>query len=231
MKIATWNVEWATPRSSKGKRIQEILRSLEADVIVLTEGNEELLPPGHIVDAGTDWGYTPKSPRNRKVLLWSRYQLSDVRTQTSRDIPSGRFVSACVTMPDGIFTVCGVCIPWKDAHVRSGRCDRAPWQDHVDFVAGLHEEIRNCVGPLVVAGDFNQRFPRGTQPLAVFEALRDCCSPLELHSVGLDEKPLIDHIATTNQFSKKSVEVIPDHDESGKLSDHRGISILFDFNL
>jgi endonuclease/exonuclease/phosphatase family metal-dependent hydrolase len=38
------------------------------------------------------------------------------------------------------------------------------------------------------------------------------------------EKPPIDHIAISNHFSFSNVEIIPDRDEHGKLSDHRGVS-------
>jgi endonuclease/exonuclease/phosphatase family metal-dependent hydrolase len=38
-------------------------------------------------------------------------------------------------------------------------------------------------------------------------------------------KPLIDHIAVSNHFSFSNVEIIPDHDEHGKLSDHRGVTL------
>jgi endonuclease/exonuclease/phosphatase family metal-dependent hydrolase len=36
------------------------------------------------------------------------------------------------------------------------------------------------------------------------------------------EKPLIDHIATSLHFAVSNVEVIPDHDAVGNLSDHQG---------
>jgi endonuclease/exonuclease/phosphatase family metal-dependent hydrolase len=39
------------------------------------------------------------------------------------------------------------------------------------------------------------------------------------------DKPLIDHIAVSNHFSFSNVEIIPDRDEHGNLSDHRGVSV------
>jgi hypothetical protein len=36
--------------------------------------------------------------------------------------------------PIGPIRFVGVCIPWRDAHVRTGRRDRAPWEDHLRFL-------------------------------------------------------------------------------------------------
>jgi endonuclease/exonuclease/phosphatase family metal-dependent hydrolase len=41
-------------------------------------------------------------------------------------------------------------------------------------------------------------------------------------ALPLDE-PLIDHIAISRHFAVSEVEVIPDHDPIGNLSDHRGV--------
>ena len=37
------------------------------------------------------------------------------------------------------------------------------------------------------------------------------------------DKPLIDHIVVSQEFIATKVEVIPDHDTEGRLSDHRGV--------
>jgi hypothetical protein len=36
--------------------------------------------------------------------------------------------------PIGPIRFVGVCIPWRDAHVRTGRRDRAPCEDHLRFL-------------------------------------------------------------------------------------------------
>lgn len=225
MRIATWNVEWANPSTSVGKRISGILENLEADVIVLTEGCAELLPLGNVVDAGRDWGYPVSDLRRRKVILWTKWEISDVRTETQLAIPPGRFVGANVKHPHGEFQVFGICIPWKDAHVRSGQRNRNQWQDHQQFLSGLKQEIDRWKTPLVVAGDFNQRIPRGNQPREVFDRMADCMSKLEVVSTLDVPKPLIDHIAISEDFVAGNAEVIPDFDEFGKLSDHRGVVV------
>lgn len=35
--IATWNTEWATPNSDRGRRISSILHAAGADIAVVTE--------------------------------------------------------------------------------------------------------------------------------------------------------------------------------------------------
>ena len=46
MQIATWNVQWAGPRSARGPRIAATLDALDADIIVLTEARDRPAPPG-----------------------------------------------------------------------------------------------------------------------------------------------------------------------------------------
>jgi hypothetical protein len=68
VRVATWNVQWAAPKSAKGVRISAKLDAVDADVLVITEGLLGLLPAhGHLIDAGHNWGYTEKRDR-RKVL-------------------------------------------------------------------------------------------------------------------------------------------------------------------
>lgn len=223
--VATWNVEWATPESSRGSRIKEILQKLQADIIVLTEGCAELFPEGNVVDAGTDWGYEPKDSRRRKVLLWSRFDISHRITRDDLELPPGRFVSSTVHTPYADLDVYGVCIPWKDAHVRTGHKNRAPWQDHEIFLKGFHTAIHQHSGYLIVAGDFNQRIPRVAQPQPIYDQLMDCLTPLTVCTSVPMDKPLIDHIATSQGLLGGEIAIVPDHDDFGRLSDHRGASI------
>lgn len=65
--IGTWNAEWATPRTEAGPRILEIIRKIDPDIFVLTEGCADLLPPsGHVIDGGTNWGYELRDDRHRR---------------------------------------------------------------------------------------------------------------------------------------------------------------------
>ena len=229
IRIATWNVEWATPETKAGKRIQQIIYQIDADIFVLTEGCKELMPDGFVLDGGTDWGYESEDKRRRKVLLWSRYPLVDASDGDGFQLPGGRFIAATVQHPAGEIRVYGVCIPWKDAHVRTGRKDRTPWQDHSTYLDGLRQLIQQVDAPLVVAGDFNQRIPRVSQPVSVAEQLSRSIDGLQVCTALPLEKPLIDHIAVSPELVVTKVEVIPDHDQEGRLSDHRGV--IADINL
>lgn len=222
IRVATWNVEWATPETKAGKRIQQIIKQIDADIFVLTEGCKELMPEGFVLDGGTDWGYDATDGRRRKVLLWSRYPLVDPFQGEGLLLPEGRFIAATVQHPAGAIHVYGVCIPWKDAHVRTGRKDRTPWEDHSTYLDGLRQLIQQVDSPLVVSGDFNQRIPRVSQPVLVAEQLSRCMDGLQVCTALPLDKPLIDHIAVSQQLVTTKVEVIPDHDSEGRLSDHRG---------
>jgi len=227
IRIATWNVEWATPETEAGKRIQQIINEIDADIFVLTEGCKELMPVGFVLDGGTDWGYESEDARRRKVLLWSRYPLVDPSQGEGFQLPEGRFIAATVQHPVGDMRIYGVCIPWKDAHVRTGRKDRTPWEDHSTYLEGLRQLVEQPKSPLVVLGDFNQRIPRVSQPMPVADQLSRCLDGLQVCTALPLDKPLIDHIAVSNHFSFSNVEIIPDHDSEGRLSDHRGVIAEF----
>jgi endonuclease/exonuclease/phosphatase family metal-dependent hydrolase len=227
IRVATWNVEWATPETKAGKRIQQIINQIDADIFVLTEGCNELMPEGFVLDGGTDWGYESEDKRRRKVLQWSRYPLVEPSQGEGFQLPEGRFIAATVQHPVGDIRIYGVCIPWKDAHVRSGRKDRAPWEDHSTYIEGLRQLVERAKSPLVVLGDFNQRIPRVSQPVLVAEQLSRCMDSLQVCTALPLEKPLIDHIAVSREFIATKVEVIPDHDSEGRLSDHRGVIAEF----
>jgi endonuclease/exonuclease/phosphatase family metal-dependent hydrolase len=223
IRVATWNVEWATPETKAGKRIQQIIKQIDSDIFVLTEGCRELMPEGFVVDGGSDWGYESQDERRRKVLIWSRYPIIDPFQGEGSNLPGGRFIAATVEHPDSNIRIYGLCIPWKDAHVRTGRKDRAPWEDHNTYLDGLRPLIEQTKSPLVVAGDFNQRIPRVSQPALIAEKLSQCLDGLSVPSALPLDRPLIDHVAVSNHLHSTKVDVIPDHDLIGRLSDHRGV--------
>lgn len=193
---------------------------------MVTEGVHGLLPShGFAVDAGGDWGYGLK-PSRRKVIVWSRFPLTlDVVGEAGAT--RGRLAVATAAMPDGPLRIIGVCIPWQDAHVRSGRCDAQPWSEHLDYLdrlesllAGLDDDL-----PTVIAGDFNQRIPRGRQPVRVFDRLGDVLSGWTIHTDGAQPNgPHIDHIATNPALLRETVRDWPASDDLGRLSDHAGVA-------
>ena len=228
--LANWNVEWATPRNRDA--IRDRIAGWDADILVVTEGDHGVLPPGGTaVDGGTDWGYRVTRPERRKVMLWSRWPLRDVRTGVPAGVRSGRLVDAVVESPTGPIRVLAVCIPWRDAHVRTGiDAHGVPWREHRNFVAHLGELIagHQAGEPLVVMGDFNQRLPRTRQPEDVHDALVSALGPLVVVTAGSEplrglSRQELDHIALSPGFAVEDVWGVDRHDGTRLLSDHDAV--------
>jgi endonuclease/exonuclease/phosphatase family metal-dependent hydrolase len=223
--IATWNTEWATPSSDRGRRVSSILQTVGADIAVVTEGVRELLPAaGSVVDAGDNWGYGPH-PARRKVIVWSRYPMT-LDFIGKEGATRGRLAVATVETPAGPVRILGVCIPWRDAHVNTGRGDASPWSEHLDYLDRFERLLAELEGdvPTVIAGDFNQRIPRVRQPIRVADRLGEVLADWRIHTAGaLPNGPHIDHIATNRRFALESVSDWPASDHLGRLSDHAGV--------
>ena len=227
--VATWNTEWATLTTERGRRVATKLAALDADIIVVTEGARELLPEdGNAVDAGSDWGYALK-PNRRKVILWSRLPIS-LEAIGEAGAALGRLAVATVETPAGLVRVVGVCIPWRDAHVNTGRSDATPWSEHLQYLEQLQELLADfdAAVPTVIVGDFNQRIPRVRQPIRVADRLARTFSGWPIHTTGnLDHGPHIDHIASSEDLACQSTSDWPGADALGRLSDHSGVICRF----
>lgn len=223
--VATWNTEWKTPKSAAGRRIAGILAATGADVIVVTEGVRELLPEhGYAVDAGSDWGYALEASR-RKVIVWSRYSLT-VELVGEKGATCGRLAVVTAALPVGPLRVIGVCIPWQDAHVRSGRRDAQPWSEHLNYLEHFEQLLLSLEAgtPTVIAGDFNQRIPRRRQPTRVATRLADVLADWSIHTAGeMTFGPHIDHIASNRYLTLDAASDWPNRDAIGRLSDHSGV--------
>jgi endonuclease/exonuclease/phosphatase family metal-dependent hydrolase len=160
--VATWNVEWRAPGSVDAALIRERLNSVGADIICLTEAYADFMGgEGHLIESEPDYGY-PVVQGRRKVLLWSREPWAAVDRVGQPDLPPGRFVAGRTMTPVGPINVVGVCIPWREAHVRSGTRDRTLWQDHLAYLKGLRGILADRTERTLVMGDFNQRVPGNT---------------------------------------------------------------------
>ena len=159
----------------------------------MTEGDAGVLPAGgHVIDAGTDWGYPipPAAPGRRKVLLWSREPWTPVFDPVQRELPPGRLVAGVTTTPIGRLVVLGVCIPWRDAHVTTGRKNRAVWEDHLAWLAGFERTAFAQATPgTVVLGDFNQRIPRHWAPEKIHRKLLRAFARFDIATGGFLADP------------------------------------------
>jgi endonuclease/exonuclease/phosphatase family metal-dependent hydrolase len=226
MKCLVWNLEWRTVKSPSGKKIQEIIKDIDADVVCYTEVTESMVPDGHIMRSNAEYGYRNNGDR-RKVVLWSRYPWTEIDTLGCGSLPPGRFASG---ITNGVRFV-GVCIPWRDAHVASGRRDRKPWQDHLEYLGGLADVLKHYSDqsvPVCLLGDYNQKIPRNTQPFAVAEALAATIpNGFTIATSGLKDMEgelLVDHFSCSHGLSIEIQEIVPKVTPEGlDLSDHPGV--------
>ena len=209
-KISCWNSDWATPASKRGKFF---IDKFDSDIICLTEGYENLLPKdGNIISSHEDYGYKTKKGR-RKVILWSKNEWTDIDQLGSKEIPSGRFISGVTS---GI-RIIGLCIPWRFAHVSTGRKDRNPWEDHLSFIQNLSFSNEKTI----ILGDFNQNIPKKNQPEKVFASLNNMIDGFNLLTTNMG----LIHIVISTDLIAENIENIATENNS----DHEGISCLVNF--
>lgn len=200
MLIGTWN-----PNAPARQRAALAARALERhhlDVAVLCKTTPGIAPrEGSTLRPAT---IDPDYPANgtRRVTLWTRHELTDHDPVGSHELPPGRFVAGTVHHPTGPIRVVGVCAPWRDAHVTSGRRDSRWWEEHIEFWAEMLPVLRAQRRPLIVAGDLNQQIPRRLPKqvtAAAYEALTSTLEDagLTIVTAGIPGvgRPVIDHIA------------------------------------
>ena len=227
---ATWNVEWATPRS---RRTGEILRRIDhhaPDVVCVTETHSMLLSrDGHTICSRPDYGYAIKEER-RKVMLWSKEPWKQVDDLGADSMPPGRFVSGVTRTSMGEVTVIGVCIPWfgSRTEARRGLERKMRWEDHEQYLVGLTEVLaRAPAKPLIVMGDFNQIVGPASRARPELQlALQRAFPPgmtIATSALSFQGRMSIDHIALSDDLALESVDVIGNIHDGRKLSDHFGV--------
>ena len=210
LNISCWNSDWATPSSKRGKFF---IDKFDSDIICLAEGYKDLLPKdGYIISSHEDYGYKTKKGR-RKVILWSKNKWTEVDQIGSNKIPSGRFISG---FTNGIKIV-GLCIPWRFAHVSTGRKDRKPWEDHLSFIQNLSFSNKKTI----ILGDFNQNIPKKNQPEIVFSSLKNMIDGFNLLTTNMG----LIHINISTDLKPESLQKI----SSDNNSDHDGINCSIKF--
>lgn len=228
VRAVTWNVEWATRRSVRGRALYERIVAKRADVVCLTETSADFLTDdGFTITAGPDWGYQAPA-RRRKVLLWSRRPWSSVDEIGDAQLPPGRFIAALTETELGSVCCVGVCIPWRDAHVRTGKANRKRWEDHLRYLRVLGRALAaQRSSSLILLGDFNQTLPRSGAPEEVHRALNALLGDrLVVATAGLRDasgRLAIDHIAHSPELVATRVEPLSAEHQGKELSDHFGV--------
>jgi len=226
IRVATWNVRWTSDWSGHFVEAKNRIAKIDADVLVLTETTDELVPDGgYLAKGGPDWGYERK-PGRRKVFLWSRWPITDVTNDIME--PGGRHVAATVESPLGPIRVHGVCVPWSRAHVSGGNENRKVWEDHLAYLGALRDLLRREAGkgrtndlPVIVAGDINQRDqpqPNGNHKAR--QAWTDTLAVADLTRVTDDS--MIDKVTIGPELTASDSLIFPPE----KMSDQHAVSCL-----
>lgn len=223
VRLATWNTQWLAPGSRRRTTALAEIRSWAADVAVLTEVDRRALEPlgRHVATGGTDWGY-PRSGDRYKVVLLSVEPWRDIDVVGDAGLPPGRFVAATTMTSLGDVRVLGVCVPWRDAHVRTGTRASRPWEEHVRYLAVLEDVVARSSGAeaLVIAGDLNQAFD-ARSPVeartAMEAAFSGCHIVTRASSCG---RRLLDHVAIGRGLMATDVRIRCLAHGNPALSDH-----------
>ena len=230
MKLVNWNVQWATPRSTRRVEILRRIQRHDPEVICLTETHTGLLSQGgHTICSQPDYGYPMKDGR-RKVMLWSREPWEQVNDVEIDSMPPGRFVSGVTRTSAGEITVIGVCISWSGSRTEARRESerKKRWEDHEQYLVGLTEVLKRASAKrLIVVGDFNQAIGSGSRaPQKLRSALREAFPPdmtIVTSVLAFQGRKCIDHIAFSNDLAFTSLGVVSNVHDGKKLSDHFGV--------
>jgi exonuclease III len=228
MKIVNWNTAWATSSSNRGKEIKARISELNPDIVCLTETYSDFITDaGYSIESLSDYGYKA-NPGRRKVIVWSRQPWDKADVIGDETLPGGRFASGITKVDDIEIVIVGICIPWKDAHVRTGRMDMQPWQDHENYIRGLNNYLSDKKGAhIIVIGDFNQLIPRKSAPEEMYRLLEDTFRDMHIVTFGPIKpvnKQTIDHVVTSRNVITRMISSISNISKSGNiLSDHFGI--------
>ena len=202
LSVVLWNVQWASTTSKRGRSVSSQLVSLAGDLVCVHRGpRRHLARRRRLSTPSSRTTATPSSRAGRKVMLWSRWPWRRYRFRwvflTARPVDSWRGGPRPSWATSASMRVC---VPWRDAHVRTGRRDRRPWEDHQAYLVGLSLVLRerDHTLPAVVLGDFNRRVLGSRQPKKVYRALTRrtrprlrVCDGRESHrGIGRRHRPL-----------------------------------------
>ena len=226
--LLIWNTEWAKPNSKREKIIKEIVENISPDIICITEGYiDSWKDYGYTISSNEDYGYKIHQGR-RKVILISKTPWNNIDEIGSINIPTGRFISGNTNN----INIVGVCIPWKDAHVKTGKKDKKPWEEHIDYLTELKSILPNLNEQILVMGDFNQRIPKKYSRNDVYDLMLNTFQNFNIetkNNIQPINKLSIDHLCTKSIEKILSIESISNFKDEVRLSDHFGLLIKMEY--
>lgn len=227
MRIATWNLERPTKGGKKNAEIIEILKGLNADILILTEANE-------CIDLGEEYEYymteapysvqdkvTYKEGERRVIVCVARKHKSK-----QRDYTYDPQTAICVEVetPPGIVAVYGTII---GIYGNKGDQFKKDLAAQLIDLGKLPKEMSICI-----AGDYNMSFGDNTYKTETERnIIIDTFRKLKIYNLTASIPDNIDHIALSKSLIKnRSIKTTAFNiDEAGninkKLSDHMGVLV------
>lgn len=240
LSFATWNVErLRSLKTKRGQRADLFMRSVHADVWVLTETAESVKPGPEfqtVCSAGPDEGHRPDE---RWAAICSRFPV-DREIRTSDPL---RSVAVILRPPEmAPFLVYGVVLPmvdaaWYGAPAAGGHSFDAALVRLASDVRRIRDEYSGL--DLFLAGDFNQDlaadhyYGSGRRK----QRLKDALGEMRLRplTAGSDDPiraasppyACIDHICAPGEWRVRRSVRWPNLPKppKGKLSDHFGVAV------
>jgi hypothetical protein len=152
MRIATWNLARCRPgESARAARLLELRSLVDADVWVLTETHREFSPGAgyRLVSQSADAPDRVFSRGECWTAIWSRLPAEPVALTADLERVAGARVQSSVT-------VVGTVLPWLTDLRTPGLRGEAAFKTRLAEQATDWRRLREELGPLCVAGDFNQ---------------------------------------------------------------------------
>ena len=220
MKIITWNLERLKKKSNLSA-ILEILRGLDADILILTETHS-------LIDLGE--GYTsvctkslyagydgiPYKEGETRVTIWSKFPV--LKSHDTFD----EYTSVCADLdtPEGILRIYGTIIG-----VFGGTNPRftSDLNGQLDDFKKLFTEKKVCL-----VGDLNTTFIDRVYPShKARETLNDFFDKYSLINLTASITENVDHIIISKSFIEGKEVGIETWNSNKSLSDHKGIAVNF----
>lgn len=215
MRIATWNLRRpGSPASERGRALRRHIQAIDADVWVLSETRESMVPGEGYTGAATSGSDRKQSPGEQWTMIWSRLPV------LSRESTADPIRTVCVrvaTKQSGPMLVYGTVLPWRTDQrwfpYRGGAAFQQALQGQEEDWRRLRRKYPEDL--LCLAGDFNQdlgqRLYAGTAlgRTALRQALvnlsLDCLTGDEVDPVAkqtADVRRNIDHICLDSRFAE-----------------------------